>query len=702
MSPPSNPNLNDVRKANEDLEQVLKRHRELTDKLEKIRKRYDALLKEDIATSKMDRSPLIMGLLKKRQYDKAEKELNRFLKDVQRTEDSKENILGFNKRFQTSKNRWYDLINKGKLRDDGSLVKVAEAANSSNFDEASIQLDRMDRIMEEADGHGSLKLKTKGNYDHLMELAKKLEDEDILPERDIVENQRIRKLIKDGNMGEGNDLIKKKIILLQELKKDQDTSNELYYKLAKQIDDFNDIGYMEVPQEFKNGLREFETKNYSKAVSLFKQAEIGIEKMIEEAKPIVNYKLDMRGTKIFKDRWEEGNLIIKNEGVLDVTNLEIEASSDNYKLDLDGEGLELKTGKEAKVPIRVYFNEEGLVPIRMRMEVTSLDGRKKGERKKKFRIEVASHLPKTTVDLTKSTPTGSQDTLRKKVGEVYKVKEEQEIDLKEGDFYSYRIRSKLGAGGFSTVYRVTAGETEYAMKTPKDIGIEGDETVEINKREMLKFKKEASIWAMLTDTVPEDVVRLIDVGLEPFPWFVMELADGSLRDHLEGASLDKRIDTAMEVLTKFDRIHHLGIVHRDIKPENILFIDDSAKITDFGISKLVSSTSKSTVGTSGTCFYMSPEQISKSRFGAVDWRTDIWQLGILTYEILTDRLPFEAEDPYEVTSNILHDEPVPISNFNDDLRELDATLLRALHKDKKKRYQSAIELRFYLEKALED
>jgi serine/threonine protein kinase len=97
---------------------------------------------------------------------------------------------------------------------------------------------------------------------------------------------------------------------------------------------------------------------------------------------------------------------------------------------------------------------------------------------------------------------------------------------------------------------------------------------------------------------------------------------------------------------------------------------------------------------------MSPEQISKSRFGQVDWRTDIWQLGVLAYEILVEELPFEAADPIEITSNILHDEPLPISEFSRKFEPLDDVLLRALNKDKEKRYQSAIEMKFEMQRAL--
>ncbi|MFO8050089.1 MAG: serine/threonine-protein kinase [Thermoplasmatota archaeon] len=697
---PPEKELRELQRANQDLDMVLKRYRELSTKLNQLHQRHEALVLDDVSSPKHDRSRAIFELIKERRYQEAEKEMGRFEKEISTRESSREDIKAFGKRFQNTKLRWYGLVGEKKLKDDGSLVKVANAANNGDFISAGKQLDRMDRIMDEAEGRTALNYRAKENYDRLMRLGQELLDQGIAPSREIVEKDRIRSLIKDKRMGEANDLIKRKIDMLETMKSDHEGSKEIYERLSKKIDDFNEIGYLDPPVEFKEGLREFEAKNYGRAGKLFEKAESKIFSMIDRAEPRVDYRLDLRGSRMRMDRWEEGNLVLSNNGLLDIGSIEVETASQNYKLDVDAEDMELKSGSEAKVPIRLFMKEEGLVPIRMKMTFNDLRGKSGSQRKKKFKVRVDPALPRTKVDMGSIGASSSRDSLRRKVGEIYKVKEEKQLDLRSGDFYSYRMVGKLGAGGFSTVYRVESDGTQYALKTPKDIGIDGDETVEINKRELLKFKKEASIWAMLTDTIPDDVISLIDVGIEPFPWFVMELAEGSLRDELEGASLEKRIGITLNVLTKFDRVHHLGIVHRDIKPENILFIEEDPKVTDFGISKLVSSTSKSTLGMSGTCFYMSPEQISRSRFGSVDWRTDIWQLGVLIYEMLTDRLPFQADDPYEVTSNILHDEPLPISELSPGLEDLDEPLIRALHKDKKKRCQSALELKFSIEKAL--
>ena len=99
---------------------------------------------------------------------------------------------------------------------------------------------------------------------------------------------------------------------------------------------------------------------------------------------------------------------------------------------------------------------------------------------------------------------------------------------------------------------------------------------------------------------------------------------------------------------------------------------------------------------------MAPEQISKKRFGKVDYRTDIWQMGVLLYELMTDRFPFDVDDPYEISFRILQDDPIPLSNISADLGPFDSILGRAFEKKKEDRWQSAIELKLTFDRARED
>ncbi len=265
-----------------------------------------------------------------------------------------------------------------------------------------------------------------------------------------------------------------------------------------------------------------------------------------------------------------------------------------------------------------------------------------------------------------------------------------------GDFFSYQIHNKIGSGGFSDVYAVERNGRRYAMKIPKGVDLSGSDTLELKEKDLEGYGKEAEIWAMLTEREPQAVVNLVDAGIRPFPWFVMEMGERKLGDAVGSAATQEKLRIIAELLGKLDRIHHYGVVHKDIKPDNILFAGGNWKFTDFGLSKVLSMSSKSSAGFSGTMFYMAPEQVSRKHFGNTDWRTDIWQMGVLAYEMMTDHTPFEVEDAFEITGMILRDEPTPGTKYGMDGR-LWNVIKKALEKRKEDRWQSAGEFRRELE-----
>ncbi|MFW3145705.1 MAG: protein kinase domain-containing protein [Thermoplasmatota archaeon] len=703
MSPDKSAKLKDLHKANVDLEYVIKMHKELSARLEMLQAKHDTLVAQKISSKEMDRSSRVQNHLKNREYENAHRELNRFEKYIAECEVRLSRTKGVRDRFLEIKDRWSSFIWENEVEDGERLLDdVSKAINDMDLQKAEALMNKMEQRMKKGEVEKDRLTSLRSRFKELIDFNQEMIDEEVIDKRELVDRNKVERLFEEKKLDELDALLTEKMEMMEDIKVNFERSTELYEELDDMIDKFSGKGMLKIPPSFEGAIRYYEECDYRNAYKSFKQAKAELDEYFGGAETKFSFKLDMRGTSVKMSRWEEGFLVLKNEGPLHLENIRITKASDNFKIDVDEEKVTVKAGKEERIPIRIQMQEEGVVPIKVKISYKDPMTKDLKEKLKKFRVDVAEAPGQMEEETKARPPLSKRDSIKGRVEEVYKIKDEEQAGFREGDFYSYRIVDKLGAGGFSTVYKVSDGKYHYAMKTPKDIGIEGDETIAIQKKDMLKFKKEASIWATLTDTIPEDVVMLIDMGLEPFPWFVMELADGSLRDHLEGANSRKRLDTAMEILTKFDRIHHLGVVHRDIKPENILYIDGKAKVTDFGISKLVNSTTKSTVGMSGTCFYMSPEQISKSRFGTVDWRTDIWQLGVLTYEILTDHLPFDAEDPYEITSNILHDEPEPISSYAPKLEPIDEILFKALDKDKTKRYQSAIELKFAIEYALKD
>ncbi len=262
----------------------------------------------------------------------------------------------------------------------------------------------------------------------------------------------------------------------------------------------------------------------------------------------------------------------------------------------------------------------------------------------------------------------------------------------------YRILEKIGCGGFCDVYVVEKSGMEYALKIPKGIDLSGRVTVRIDNESIEKFNDEATIWAELTKKAPDCIVRLIDSGVEPFPWFVMDLAEKDLSAALPELDFSQKMAIVLTLFDKLQRIHSLNVVHRDIKPENILLVDGSWKFTDFGLSKVTGNSSMSSVNLKGTLNYLAPEQVSKTKFGPVDQRTDIWQMGVLIAFMTGGKLPFKCDDPNETILSILTDEP-DLSNTPEIIRPI---LVKALRKDREERWQNCIEMRCALLAALDN
>jgi hypothetical protein len=262
----------------------------------------------------------------------------------------------------------------------------------------------------------------------------------------------------------------------------------------------------------------------------------------------------------------------------------------------------------------------------------------------------------------------------------------------------YHIIERIGSGGFCDVYVVERSGTKYALKIPKGIDLSGKVTVRIDEGSIEKFHEEATIWAELTSKAPDCIVRLIDSGVEPFPWFVMDLAEKDLGSAMPTLDFSEKMAVVLSLIDKLQRIHSLNIVHRDIKPENILLVNGVWKFTDFGLSKLTGNSSMSSVNLKGTLNYLAPEQVSKTKFGPVDQRTDIWQMAVLIAFMTGGTLPFKCDDPNETILSILTDEP-DLSNTPEIIRTI---LAKALRKDREERWQNCIEMRCALLGALDN
>ena len=235
----------------------------------------------------------------------------------------------------------------------------------------------------------------------------------------------------------------------------------------------------------------------------------------------------------------------------------------------------------------------------------------------------------------------------------------------------YKEIEYIGGGGFGWVFRATREDGEdVAVKIP---AIRDEQTGKI-------FIGEVEHWSALEH---ENIVKLGRFNIYPVPYLEMELCDGTLG--YGKRSIEEAVSIVYEVAKGLKHAHERNTVHADIKHANILIKDGKLKISDWGLSKVIRN--KSLYVSAITPEFAAPEQI----LGAIDDRTDIWQLGVVFYELVTGKLPFEGE--YDTVINrVINDEPILPSKVSLDSKSVEQLIMKCLRKKKEERYQSVDEL----------
>ncbi len=240
----------------------------------------------------------------------------------------------------------------------------------------------------------------------------------------------------------------------------------------------------------------------------------------------------------------------------------------------------------------------------------------------------------------------------------------------------------VGRGGIAWVFsaiRKTDG-TKVAVKIP----ISFDEVTG------KCFLNEIAAWETLRH---ENIVEVTAVNILPVPYVEMEFVPGSLEALEKPLPVWKAVHLITLVVDGLRYAHEHGFIHRDIKPHNILLTGELVpKITDWGMSKVLAAEVKKSSVAGFSLSYAAPEQVSPSEFGRTDERTDIYQLGVVFYELVTGSIPFGGESIVEVGNAILRDSPIPPSEYNPDAQAVEKIILRCLEKDPAKRYPSAAAL----------
>jgi len=252
----------------------------------------------------------------------------------------------------------------------------------------------------------------------------------------------------------------------------------------------------------------------------------------------------------------------------------------------------------------------------------------------------------------------------------------------------YRVRDRIGSGGMADVYEaedVHLGR-EVALKMLHRRFSRDDQFVE-------RFRREASAAARLQHP---HVVGVFDRGEHDGTHYIaMERLEGrTLKDLIvEEAPLEQEqvIGLGLQIVEAAGFAHDHGVIHRDLKPHNVIVrADDRLKVTDFGIARAGASEMTETGSIMGTAQYLSPEQ-AEGR--AVTAASDIYSIGIVLYEMLAGRVPFEGDSAVSIAVKHLTEAPPPLSMFRPDVHPaLEAVVARALAKDPAERYPSAADL----------
>ena len=265
----------------------------------------------------------------------------------------------------------------------------------------------------------------------------------------------------------------------------------------------------------------------------------------------------------------------------------------------------------------------------------------------------------------------------------------------------YEILEEVGNGGMATVYKAKDHVLNryVAVKVLKDEYTTDSDFIK-------RFNTEAQSAASLSHA---NIVSIYDVGHEEennLYYIVMELVKGKTLKEIikkDGTlSWKWAVNIAIQIASALEVAHKNGIIHRDIKPHNIIITEDGvAKVTDFGIAKAVSNSTITAFGTTiGSVHYFSPEH---ARGGFTDAKSDLYSLGVVMYEMVTGRVPFDADTPVSVALKHMQEQPEEPVEVNPNVPiAINKIIMRALQKDTTLRYQTATEMLIDLRKALKN
>lgn len=253
----------------------------------------------------------------------------------------------------------------------------------------------------------------------------------------------------------------------------------------------------------------------------------------------------------------------------------------------------------------------------------------------------------------------------------------------------YELTDLVGEGGMANVYRASdvLDNRVVAVKILKN---EYSESEEFQRR----FRDESKAIAMMSHP---NIVKIYDMGFsDKMQYIVMEYIDGiTLKDYIDSEHVlnwKDAVHLVVQILRALQHAHNRGIVHRDIKPQNIMLLTDGTiKVMDFGIAKFAREESRTATDQAiGTVHYISPEQ---ARGDVTDAKSDLYSVGVMFYEMLTGRKPFDTDNPVSIAVMHMQNVAVRPRDINPNIPSgLEEIIMHAMEKDASKRYQTAAEM----------
>jgi serine/threonine protein kinase/WD40 repeat protein len=465
--------------------------------------------------------------------------------------------------------------------------------------------------------------------------------------------------------------VKDKISEAQNIRQIGPTCKKTINELKKLIGDaetlelkFPDITYIE---------KAYDKGEYDRAIDEAKKLLHDLSLEISKAKPeillepeITNFKLNT-GTKI--------KILLQNKSNIPAISIELNILYDEL-VDKDYltfrilSGIErLDQGKPGTIEVWHKFTEEGDLPLIFLLRYKDTLGREY-EKKQMVWVHISSEIPYQEV----------MDTAQiiSHPGHISSFPPELEKFYQKPEY--------VGRGGFGVVFKAKRKSDGLwvAVKVPISMDASTGKT----------FVKEITAWQNLKH---ENIVELYDLNVLPIPYLELEYMENkNLQELKKPVEVEAATQMIFEIAQGLRYAHSKGVIHRDLKPQNVLLTRDlTPKIIDWGLSKImIDSKTSSEYGFSP--LYATPEQISPKKFGIPDERTDIYQLGMIFYELATGKPPFKGEDFSEIGFAIINDEPELPSAINPEFGQFDDIILRCLKKQPDDRYRSIDEFQHEL------